>query len=384
MNEAEERVFIHQYLIKQGGILMATKIVISPGKYVQGPGELKKIESYSKAFGKNAFVIADAFVMNMTRSTVEESFSETDSQVFYEKFNGECSKVEIARLQKIAEGKKADVIIGIGGGKTLDTAKALAFYMKVPVVIVPTIASTDAPCSALSVLYTEEGVFDEYLMLPTNPSVVLMDTEIIAAAPVRLLVSGMGDALATYFEARATARSNASTMAGAKPTEAALTLAKLCYDTLIGEGLKAKLAAESKVSNSAVESIVEANTYLSGIGFESGGLAAAHAIHNGLTVLEECHQLYHGEKVAFGTIAQLALENAPMEEIQEVVYFCKSVGLPTTLKELNAENVTEEQLRKVAEAASVEGETIHNMPFEVTADTVYAALITADKLGSIL
>jgi glycerol dehydrogenase len=173
-------------------------------------------------------------------------------------------------------------------------------------------------------------------------------------------------------------------MAGAKPTEAAFALAELCYDTLMAEGLKAKLAVESKVSNSAVELIVEANTYLSGIGFESGGLAAAHAIHNGLTVLEECHHFYHGEKVAFGTIAQLALENAPMEEIEEVVHFCKSVGLPTTLKDLNAENVTPEQLMKVAELSSVEGETIHNMPFEVTAKDVYAALITADKLGTIL
>jgi glycerol dehydrogenase len=361
---------------------MATKIVIAPGKYIQGPGELKKLQEYASAFGNTAFVIADDFVMNMTKDTVEASFAGTEAKYAYEKFNGECSKIEIARLQKMAEALSADVIIGIGGGKTLDTAKAIGYYMKQPVMIVPTIASTDAPCSALSVLYTEEGVFDEYLLLPSNPTVVLMDTEIIAAAPVRLLVSGMGDALATYFEARATMRSNASTMAGAKPTEGALALAELCYNTLISDGLKAKMAAESKVSNSAVEKIVEANTYLSGIGFESGGLAAAHAIHNGLTVLEECHHLYHGEKVAFGTIAQLALENAPIEEIKEVVAFCKSVGLPTTLKDLNAENVTEEQLRAVAEASSVEGETIHNMPFEVTADSVYAALITADKLGA--
>ena len=363
---------------------MATKIVISPGKYIQGPGELKKLESYSTVYGSYAFVIADNFVMDLTKDMVKESFAGAESKYTFEKFNGECSKIEIARLQAMAEALKADVIIGVGGGKTLDTAKAIGYHMKRPVVIVPTIASTDAPCSALAVLYTEEGIFDEYLVLPTNPTVVLMDTEIIAAAPVRLLVSGMGDALATYFEARATARSNASTMAGAKPTDGALAMAELCYKTLISDGLKAKMAAESKVSNAAVEKIVEANTYLSGIGFESGGLAAAHAIHNGLTVLEECHHLYHGEKVAFGTLAQLALENAPMEEIQEVIDFCKSVGLPITLKDLNAENVTEAQLREVAVASSVEGETIHNMPFEVTADSVYAALVTADKLGSTL
>ena len=360
---------------------MAAKIIISPGKYIQGKGELGQIEKYTKAFGKKPFIIADAFGRKLTGEIVDISYRAGNTEYVSELFNGECSKPEISRLKAIAEENGCDMVVGIGGGKTLDTAKAIAYYMGSPVMIVPTIASTDAPCSALAVLYTEEGVFDQYLLLPTNPSVVLMDTEIIAAAPVRLLVSGMGDALATYFEARACNRSGASTMAGGNATEAAFVLAELCYETLISEGLKAKLAAESKMTNKSVEKIIEANTLLSGIGFESGGLAAAHAIHNGLTVLEACHHLYHGEKVAFGTLAQLALENAPLEEIKEVIDFCKSVGLPTTLKDLNAEKATEEQLRKVAEASVAEGETIHNMPFKVTADDVYAAILTADKLG---
>ena len=361
---------------------MATKIVISPGKYIQGPGELKKIETYSRNYGNKPFIIADDFVMGLTKDMVKESYETSESDYASEIFKGECSKVEIARLEAIAKDKACNVIVGIGGGKTLDTAKAIAFYMGFPVIIIPTIASTDAPCSALSVLYTEEGIFDQYLLLPTNPSVVLMDTEIIAKAPVRLLVSGMGDAMATYFEARAVNRSNGTTMAGAHPTEGAMALAKLCYETLLADGYKAKLAAESQVSNTALEKIVESNTYLSGIGFESGGLAAAHAIHNGMTVLEECHHLYHGEKVAFGTLTQLALENAPLEEIMEVVEFCKSVGLPTNLADLGAKDVSKEALYEVAKAATVEGETIHNMPFNVTANDVFAAILTADKLGS--
>lgn len=363
---------------------MAMRITASPSKYIQGPDELKRLNKYSHSFGEKPLIIADEFVMNMTKDIVAQSYAENSSQYLFELFHGECSKTEIKRLQEIAEANDCNVVIGIGGGKTLDTAKAISHYMKRPVIIVPTIASSDAPCSALSVLYTDDGVFDQYLPLPTNPSAVLMDTKIIAAAPVRLLVSGMGDALATYFEARATQRSNSTTMAGGHPTLAALALAELCYRTLISDGLKAKLAAESKVSNAALEKIIETNTYLSGIGFESGGLAAAHAVHNGLTVLKECHKYYHGEKVAFGALTQLALENAPMEEIKEVVGFCKSVGLPTTLADLNAGDVTEEQLREVAKAASVEGETIHNMPFKVTADDVYAAIVTADKLGAIL
>ena len=143
----------------------------------------------------------------------------------------------------------------------------------------------------------------------------------------------------------------------------------------------AKLAADNNCCTKSLEKIIEANTLLSGIGFESGGLAGAHAIHNGFTVLPECHHMYHGEKVAFGTLVQLVLEDAPVEEIEEVLEFCLSVGLPVTLKELGVEEVTEEKIRAVAEASTVPDESIHNMPFEVTADSVYAAIMVADSLG---
>jgi glycerol dehydrogenase len=86
--------------------------------------------------------------------------------------------------------------------------------MDVPVAIAPTIASTDAPCSALSVIYTDSGEFDRYLMLPHNPNMVIVDTKVVAGAPARLLAAGIGDALATWFEARACSRSGATTMAG--------------------------------------------------------------------------------------------------------------------------------------------------------------------------
>ena len=215
---------------------------------------------------------------------------------FFDYFNGECCNSEIDRLVKIVKDEQCDLTIGIGGGKIFDTAKAVAYYAGTPVFICPTIASTDAPCSALSVIYTEEGVFEKYLFLPANPNLVLMDTDIITKSPVRLTVAGMGDALATYFEARACKRSGATSCAGGKTTEAAMALAELCFNTLMDEGVKAKIALEAGVCTPAVEKVIEANTLLSGIGFESAGLAGAHAIHNGFTVLEECHHMYHGEK----------------------------------------------------------------------------------------
>lgn len=358
------------------------KIIISPGKYIQKENAILELGTYVEQFGKRPLFISDDFVTKLVKPDIEASYEGKDSTIFFENFNGEASKNEVSRLQKDVEANKIDVIVGVGGGKTLDTAKAVAYYCDLPVVIVPTIASTDAPTSALSVLYTDKGVFDTYLFLKTNPNAVIMDTALIAKAPARLLVAGMGDALATYFEARACIASNSTAMAGAHATLAAQALTELCYDTLIEKGTAARLAVENGVVTQAVEDIIEANTYLSGIGFESAGLAAAHAIHNGMTVIDELHGLYHGEKVAFGTIAQLVLENADQEEIDEVIAFCKMQGLPTCFKDMGVENVPKEKWMEVAKLACSEGETIHNMPFEVTSDMVYAAILTADMLGS--
>ena len=358
-----------------------SRIIISPGKYIQGNGELNKIADYVKELGDSFFVIASENGIKRTRGKIEESFKGKNCSLNFESFNGECSKSEIDRLHKKMEQNGSNVVIGVGGGKIFDTAKAVAYYAGTPVVIVPTIAATDAPCSALSVIYTDEGVFSEYLVLPRNPDIVLVDSSIVAKAPVRLLVSGMGDALATYFEARACVRSGAVTIAGGKVTKAAFALSRLCYDTLLEDGLKAKLSVVNKVSTKALENIIEANTYLSGIGFESSGLAAAHAIHNGFTAIRECHNLYHGEKVAFGTLVQLILENSPAEEIGEVIDFCVELGLPITLEDVGINEINKDDIMKVAEISCGKNDTMGNMPFEVTEEDVYSAILTADEFG---
>ncbi len=357
------------------------KILISPGKYIQGKGTLAELSKHVGHLGKNFFVLISENGYKRFGETIKSSFNHN---INFEIFNGECSRNEIERVRAIVKDKSADVIIGVGGGKIHDTAKAVAHYEELPVVIVATVASTDAPTSALSVIYTDEGVFSEYLNLPKNPDVVLLDVDAVVKAPVRLLVAGMGDALATKFETRAAIKSGATTMAGGVQTATAEALANLAYDILMEEGYKAKLAAEAGVATKSVEKVIEANTLLSGIGFESGGLSASHAIHDGFTTLEETGKLYHGELVAFGVISQLVLENASMEELEEVIYFCKDVGLPTTLEEINLKDVSEEDLRSVADIVAAEGSLAHNLPFKVTADDIYAAILGADALGRAL
>lgn len=357
------------------------KVFQSPGKYIQGKGELSKLGEYISVYSNKAVLIIDGFKFDNYEEQIRQSCKIENLNIKYERFTGECSRVEIDRIINASNDMKDIVIVGIGGGKTLDTAKAVAYYTQSPVIIVPTMASTDAPCSALSVIYTQKGEFSEYLFLKSNPDMVIMDTDIIKNAPSRLLVSGMGDALATYFEARATANSNSNSIAGGKATKTAIALAKLCYETLLEDGYKAKQAVENHVCTKAVENIIEANTLLSGVGFESGGLAAAHAIHNGLTAIEQTHKYFHGEKVAFGTLVQLVLENESMEEINKVLEFCESVGLPITLSDIGISEIKEEEIMNVAKLSCDVNETIHNMPFEVDCEQVYAAILAADSLG---
>lgn len=357
------------------------KVMISPSKYIQGEDELYNIGSYVNEFSNRALLVASKIDQARVQNYLDQSIQKDSFVLVYGEFAEECTRNEINRMVKLAEDNNCGVFIGLGGGKALDTAKAASFLSKKPVIIVPTIASTDAPTSKLAIIYNEKSEFEEYFHLQKNPDLVLVDTGIIAKAPVRFLVAGMGDALSTFFEARSCIRSNANNMPGGKSTKAAFALATLCYETLLEESIKAKAACELKVVTKALEDIVEANILLSGLGFESSGLAAAHAIHNGLTVLEETHHYMHGEKVSFGTVVHLVLENAPQEELDTVIGYCKAVGLPTCLKDLGIVDVTEEKIMAVAKAATAEAETIHNMPFPVTAKDVYSAILTADKLG---
>lgn len=355
------------------------RVFISPSKYVQGAGELDRLGEYTKVYGKKALVIISAGGKKRFGERVEASLAAAGVECAFDEFNGECSQAEIDRLVEVLKGTGSDVVLGVGGGKIFDTAKAVAAAVDVPVVVVPTIAATDAPCSALSVIYTDEGQFQEYQFFKQNPNLVLMDTEVIAKSPVRLTVSGMGDALATYFEARACKRSDAGTCAGGKVTSAAMALARLCYETLMCDGVKAKLALEAGTCTESVEKVIEANTLLSGLGFESAGLAGAHAIHNGMTAMPETHAFYHGEKVAFGTLTQLVLENA--DELYEVLDFCVEVGLPVTFAQLGVADASYERVLEVARLACADNDTLHNMPFEVTPEKVANAMLAADAYG---
>lgn len=353
-----------------------------PGRYIQGRGVLERMPQEIGRLGSKVFIIAGNTAIDKILPLYLPEI-EKNAEVKAARFGGECCEEEIDTLLAQAKDFETDLVIGLGGGKVLDTSKIISQKLDAKNMIIPTLASSDAPCSAIAVLYTSEGIFKKGVKINSNPQVVLVDTEIITQAPVRLLVAGMGDALATWFEAESSRQTGAAnfTLTGDNGSMTAYALARLCYDTLLEYGLAAKKSCEAKVVTPALDKVVEANILLSGIGFESGGLATAHAIHDGMTVLEDLHQLYHGEKVAFGTLASLFLTGKEIPLINEVYAFCESVGLPATFYELGIEGIADKELMKIAEASCHKYQSIHNEPFEVNPEDVADAMKAADKWG---
>ncbi len=300
-------------------------------------------------------------------------------------FQGECSYEEIDRVVDLlqVEASPVDCLVAVGGGKCVDAGKSIAYRLGIPVVICPSLASNDAPCSALSVIYTEDGAFKAFEFFPMSPALVVVDTRIIAKAPVRYLVAGMGDAMATWYEARTCLQSHRGrSVIGARPTLAAGALAELCANTLFKHGIAAVEAVKNTQVDDALEGVVEANTLLSGVGFESGGITVAHSITQGLTMVHAVHQRYlHGEMVAIGLLAQLVLEEK-IGEARQVAEFFAKVGLPIHLGQIGLSLDHKRQLDDVVEAAmTMMLAFVKNEPFDVDAEMLLDAVLQSHELG---
>ena len=306
-------------------------------------------------------------------------------EAFVTTFGGECSFEEIdARVAELNEQGRFDALIALGGGKPLDAGKSISSRLEVPVVIMPTLASNDAPCSAISVIYTPEGATETFEVMKDNPALVMVDTEIAAKAPPRYLVAGMADAMATWYEARACQKNPMGVSPyGTRPTLAGMALSESCADILYAQGAAALAAVKDQQVNEAVEDIVEANTLLSGAGFECTGVAGAHALAQALTLLPHVdHNYLHGEMVAIGILTQLMLEN-DQAEAERCARFFAEVGLPVSFAQIGFSLEDEASV-----ATAIEGTLgfpfIANMQEEVSDASLRKAFAEVEQLGSTL
>jgi glycerol dehydrogenase len=361
------------------------RVLISPCRYIQGKDVLDHLGRYLSILpSQRPVVLMTEGGRLRIGEKIEASLKQAGIELHIEIFRGECSYEEVERVSGAVRksGWAADSVIAAGGGKCIDAGKCIGFRLGVPAVICPTIASTDAPCSAVSVMYTPEGVGIGPEFFPNSPAMVVVDTRLIASSPVRHFIAGMGDALATFYEAR-TCFNNpfGRNMIGARITLAALALAELCAKTVFEDGRKAIEAVRCGEVNSSVENIIEANTLLSGMGFESGGLSIAHAMAAGFTVIPTLHRDFlHGELVGIGLIAQLILERE-WDEARKIVTFLRAVGLPTTLDQLQLNIQRDAKALMEAMTAAMKEPFANTEPFEVTPESLFSALIEADRLA---
>lgn len=362
---------------------MMKKAAVFPNKYIQGNGVLKEIGDLIKPFGQKPMILWGKRTRAAVSEDVFASLKACGMDYVERMLPGECSKPEAARIEAEIKEKGCDIVIGMGGGKAMDIAKAAAQHVGLRCVIVPTAASSDAPTSACTVWYNEDdGSFEEFELWPVNPDIILVDTGVMVKAPLKLFMAGIGDALATYPEAKSCYESYTPACSGGYPTMTALAMAKLCFDTLVEYSEAAIMAVKTQLCTPAFEKVVEATTLLSGIGWESCGVATAHVLGNALANFPEAHAHMHGEKVAFGIVTQLCIDpGMSMTETYEIVDFMVKIGLPVTFADLDMQDVSKERLYQWAVEQTQPGSQCEHHTFPITAEDLYTAMLAADALG---
>lgn len=369
-----------------------SQTVVGPGKYICEQNLLSQAGTHIKHLGKTALILGGHTALKVAgpkllASLAELGISAGDEPVWY---GGEVSWSQVERICGLIRERKPDFLIAVGGGKALDTGKAVAYAVNLPLVAVPTIAATCAAASAIAVIYDDEGTFIGISHQAKAPDLVLADLNIICEAPVRYLSAGIGDTLAKWFESKASSQKVQPTA----QSRSAVRLAELLYSILLESGKEAIQAVQQKQCTAALENVVDAIMLISGSVSGYGGdtvrSAAAHAIYSGLTIFPQVHHTYHGEIVAFGILAQLAMEKAKAKdmeldreissEVEVLIRFYKDVNLPTSLAELGIESLTTAEWQRLGEV-SVTIEDMANMPFSVTPEMVTASVREADELG---
>jgi glycerol dehydrogenase len=360
--------------------MSTSRAVGFPLIYRQGPGILDELGEFVRAYGRTGLIVADSHVRSLFELRIVNSCSRHGVQLVSCDFSGESSIEQIELLTGIARNERCEFVVGFGGGKAQDVAKGVKKGLGIPVVIVPTIASNDAATSRLAITYTNDGKFVGPIFLDTNPDAVFVDSTIVSAAPIRYLISGIGDALSTYFEADQCRASGAVNFFDARPTRTSLVIAKACYETIREHAPEAVRALREHRPSASIEDVIEANVLMSGLGFEGCGVAAAHAIAQGFTLIDSLHGNLHGEEVAVALLSQLVLENRDDDFLKSMIQFYREVGIPASLRELGLVEPSNEILIRIATYACRPKSRIYNMNRSITVGDVVDAMRTVEHM----
>jgi glycerol dehydrogenase-like iron-containing ADH family enzyme len=353
---------------------------IAPARVIRGVGVLAKMGETIASFGSRPLIVGGEGSLVPLMDRLQAELDRTGLNAHTISYRPDCSESTIEALQTAYETHQADFVLATGGGKSLDAAKLLAFKRGCPIVTIPSCGATCAAWTALSNIYTDDGAFRYDVGLFRCPDLLILDYDLVATAPRRTLVAGIGDAIAKWYEASISSGQSTQTF-----VIAAVQQARVLHDLLLEKSVEALNHPGGEVWREVVDATVLLAGVSGGIGGAQCRTVAAHAVHNGLTQLPQCHGILHGEKVAFGILVQLRLEemiqgsSIAAESRQRLRSFYTEIGLPKSLADLGLGAVGKEALTIAATFACKPGSDIHHLPFAVNPDQVVEAMISTDR-----
>ncbi len=350
---------------------------IAPARVLRGENCLANSGKDIAKLGIRPLIIGGNKTVGAVKSKLEPVLESEQLSSQYASYSPDCAESSLARLNTLVREHQADLIIGVGGGKALDTAKLIAHQCNLPTVTIPTSGATCAGWTALSNVYSEAGAFQYDVTLARCPELLILDYGLVRTAPARTLVAGIGDAIAKWYEASVSSGDSTATL-----LVSAVQQARILRDILFQKSAIALNKPDSDEWREVVDGTVLLAGVIGGIGGADCRTVAAHAVHNGLTHLLEAHDVLHGEKVAYGILVQLRLEEMiqgnklATSARKQLVKFYDEIGLPTTLEALGLKNVSLAQLRSCAKIATQPTSDIHRLPFAVSSEQLMAAMVS--------
>jgi glycerol dehydrogenase-like iron-containing ADH family enzyme len=350
---------------------------LAPATVIRGQDALAQSGEAIARLGQRPLLVGGDRTLSTVQPFLQPVLEQQQLAVAQAAYGADCSEASLAALRQAATSHEADLIVGLGGGKALDAAKLLAYQLDLPIVTIPTSGATCAAWTALSNVYSDQGAFLYDVSLARCPDLLLLDYGLIQTASNRTLIAGIGDALAKWYEASVSSGHSDYTL-----VIAAVQQARVLRDILFQKSAAALQAPGSPAWREVVDATVLLAGVIGGLGGAQCRTVAAHAVHNGLTHLLESHDTLHGEKVAYGILVQLRLEEMVQGNQlaatarQQLLKFYAEIGLPQSLSDLGLREVTLANLQHAAEVACSVGSDIHRLPFEVTPTHLMAAMVS--------
>ncbi|SKC40649.1 iron-containing alcohol dehydrogenase family protein [Maledivibacter halophilus] len=356
------------------------KLTVTFPNYTIGEDSLQDLVGVCTNYGNRILIVGGKTALQKASPKIENSIKDSNLEIVdYIWYGGECTYDNMNLVAKKARENKVHMIIGVGGGKAIDTAKGAADKIDIPVFTVPTIAATCAATTSLSVVYNENGEFNSFYFLKKPPVHIFMDSEIIARAPVKYLWAGIGDTIAKYYECTLASRGDVLDHSSGLGRE----ISAMCVKPMFQYAEKALGDCEKSISSFEIEQVILNNVVSTGLVSmlveDKYNGALAHSIFYGLTILDHIEKNHlHGEVVAYGVLVQLAIDNQE-EELKKLYDFYKKIKLPTSLEDIEVKN-DRKYLNKVLENTVI-GPDMEYLPYEVTKDMVFEGIQKLEKLN---